>query len=59
MFEYLGVRNNDSNATQCSIILDSAISSHLSIGKLMTYDLGGNASTSDVGDSISQICESL
>ncbi len=57
MFEYLGVRNNDSNATQCSIILDSAISSHLSIGKLMTYDLGGNASTSDVGDSISQICK--
>ncbi len=23
----------------------------------MTYDLGGNASTSDVGDSISQICK--
>ena len=57
MFEYLGVRKNDSNATQCSIILDSAISSHLSSGKLMTYDLGGNASTSDVGDSISQICK--
>jgi len=57
MFEYLGVRNNDSIATQCSIILDTAISTHLSSGKLMTYDLGGNASTSDVGDSISQICK--
>ena len=57
MFEYLGVRNNDSIATQCSIILDTAISTHLSSRKLMTYDLGGNASTSDVGDSISQICK--
>ena len=57
MFEYLGVRNNDSIATQCSIILDTAISTHLSSGKLMTYDLGGHASTSDVGDSISQICK--
>ena len=57
MFEYLGVRNNDSIATQCSTILDTAISTHLSSRKLMTYDLGGNASTSDVGDSISQICK--
>ena len=57
MFEYLGVRNNDPDATKCSVILDSAISSHLSSGKILTYDLGGDASTSDVGDSISEICK--
>lgn len=54
MVEWLGMKHNDAEATRVSIMIEQAISEHLEDGYVMTYDLGGNASTSDVGDSIAK-----
>jgi len=59
MLESLGARHQDEDANFCADILDQAISNHLSSGSPVTYDLGGNASTSEVGDSIASLCAML
>ena len=59
MFDNLGVRHDDSDAILCADILESAISSHLSEGGAVTYDLGGVASTSEVGQAIAERCRAL
>ncbi len=59
MFDNLGVRHDDSDAILCADILESAISSHLSEGGVVTYDLGGAASTSEVGQAIAERCRAL
>ena len=56
MFESLGSRNDDDEATLCAEILERAISEHLSSGAPVTYDLGGDASTNQVGEAISERC---
>ncbi len=52
MLDSLGARHDDDDATTCGEILGNAIASHLSEGGAMTYDLGGEASTSEVGTAI-------
>jgi 3-isopropylmalate dehydrogenase len=52
MIEWLGMRHNDEEAIQVSELIEKAVSEHLLDGSILTYDLGGNASTSDVGNSI-------
>jgi len=59
MFDNLGVRHDDSDAILCADILETAISSHLSEGGAVTYDLGGVASTSEVGQAIAERCRAL
>ena len=59
MFDNLGARHNDPDALVCADILESAISSHLSEGGDVTYDLGGSASTSEVGQAIAERCGKL
>ncbi|MEE3315359.1 MAG: isocitrate/isopropylmalate dehydrogenase family protein [Candidatus Thermoplasmatota archaeon] len=59
MLDSLGARNDDEHATTCGEILGSAIASHLSEGGAMTYDLGGDASTSEVGQAIAERFEAL
>ena len=59
MFDNLGARHNDPDALVCADILESAISSHLSEGGDVTYDLGGSASTSEVGQAIAERCGNL
>ena len=59
MFDNLGARHDDPDALMCANILDSAISSHLSEGGAVTYDLGGTASTSEVGQAIAERCREL
>ena len=59
MFDNLGARHNDPDALVCADILESAISSHLSEGGEVTYDLGGSASTSEVGQAIAERCGKL
>ena len=56
MLDNLGARHNDPDALVCADILESAISSHLSEGGDVTYDLGGSASTSEVGQAIAERC---
>ena len=59
MFDNLGSRHDDSDATICSDVLERAISEHLASGGPVTYDLGGKASTSEVGEAIALRCAEL
>jgi 3-isopropylmalate dehydrogenase len=59
MFDNLGSRHADLEANLCADILDRAIAEHLKEGAVVTYDLGGNASTSDVGTAIANRCEAI
>ena len=59
MFDNLGSRHNDADATLCADLLERAISEHLAEGSIVTYDLGGNASTTEVGTAIADRCTVL
>ena len=59
MFETLGSKNEDDEAILCSEVLERAISGHLSSGSPVTYDLGGEASTTQVGMAISERCREI
>ena len=52
MLEWLGMKCDDDDALTASDIIERAIADQLLSGDDLTYDLGGTASTSDVGDSI-------
>ena len=59
MFDNLGSRHNDEDAILCAELLDRAISEHLAQSDIITYDLGGNASTSEVGTAIADRCAAI
>ena len=59
MFDSLGLRHNDEKATMCADVLERAISEHMSEGGPVTYDLGGRASTTEVGKAISSRCSAI
>ena len=59
MFDNLGSRHNDEDAILCAELLDRAISEHLAQSDINTYDLGGNASTSEVGTAIADRCAAI
>jgi len=52
MLEWLGMRRDDADALAAAVIVERAISDQLLSAEDLTYDLGGTASTSQVGDSI-------
>jgi len=52
MLEWLGMRRDDADALAAAEIVERAISDQLLSAEDLTYDLGGTASTSQVGDSI-------
>ena len=59
MFDSLGLRHDDEKATMCADVLERAISGHMSEGGPITYDLGGKASTTEVGKAISSRCSEI
>ena len=59
MFDSLGLRHDDEKATMCADVLERAISEHMSEGGQVTYDLGGKASTTEVGKAISSRCSDI
>lgn len=59
MFDSLGLRHDDDKATTCADVLERAISEHMSDGGPVTYDLGGTASTTEVGKAISSRCSDI
>ena len=55
MLDWLsGRNNNDPNLKKGANLIEEAIELVLKEGKVRTYDLGGNSSTSEVGDAICQ-----
>lgn len=59
MFEALAYRNEDEDLDMCADILQTAIQQHFEEGGCVTYDLGGSASTSEVGQAIADRCEKM
>ncbi|MBO36936.1 MAG: 3-isopropylmalate dehydrogenase [Anaerolineaceae bacterium] len=59
MFEALAYRAHDEDLDVCADILQMAIQEHFEENGCVTYDLGGNASTSDVGEAIAERCERM
>ena len=59
MFAALAYRNKDENLDMCADILHQAIQLHFEEGGVGTYDLGGDASTSEVGQAIADRCEEM
>ena len=55
MLDWLGRRNNEDELIQISKLIDDSVAEHLKDGKSLTYDLGGTASCSSVGESIAGI----
>ena len=52
MLDYLGRKNNDEDLVSIGRLIDESVADHLKDGKMLTYDLGGTASCSAVGESI-------
>ena len=59
MFDSLGSKNDDKEATLCAKVIERAISEHMSSGGPVTYDLGGKASTTEVGEAIASRCTAI
>ena len=54
MMEWLGRKNNSQDILDIATAIETSVSAHLAEGKHLTYDLGGNATCSTVGDLISR-----
>ncbi len=52
MLGWLGETRRDKNAVAAGRDVEAAVEAHLKEGKVLTYDLGGKARTSQVGDAI-------
>ncbi len=55
MMDWLGRRNNDDGLVGVAQTIDDCVAEHLKDGKSLTYDLGGTASCSEVGESIASL----
>ncbi|MEC7229025.1 MAG: isocitrate/isopropylmalate family dehydrogenase, partial [Candidatus Thermoplasmatota archaeon] len=53
MMDWLGRKNGSDEILQVATAIEQSVSLHLAEGKYLTYDLGGDASCSAVGDLIS------
>ena len=53
MMDWLGRKNNSQEILDVANAIEQSVSGHLAEGKYLTYDLGGDASCSAVGDMIS------
>jgi 3-isopropylmalate dehydrogenase len=54
MLDWLGRKNGEDELIQISKLIDESVADHLKDGKSLTYDLGGTASCSSVGESITK-----
>jgi len=58
MFDWLGETKGDADCKAIGDFIDQAVADVLK-GDMLTYDLGGSAGTSEVGDAIVEVLESL
>ena len=55
MFDWLGRKHGEEDLVNIATMIDQSVAEHLKDGKSLTYDLGGTATCSQVGESISNI----
>ena len=58
MLDWLGERDGDNEAIRAAKKIESAVAAVLRTGKLLTPDLGGSATTVEVGDAVLKAIES-
>ena len=58
MLDWLGERNGDANVSMAARRIESAVAEILRTGKVLTPDLGGKATTTQMGDAILKVVES-
>ena len=58
MLDWLGERNRDADLTMAARRIESAVAETLRAGEVLTPDLGGKATTTQVGDAILKFIES-
>jgi 3-isopropylmalate dehydrogenase len=58
MMDWLGERHGDAKATQAARRIESAVAGILCAGKVLTPDLGGQATTEQMGDAVLKAIES-
>ena len=58
MLDWLGRKNGEDELVTIANLIDESVADHLRDGKSLTYDLGGTATCSQVGESISSILSS-
>lgn len=54
MLSYLAEKKSDKNLKEASDAVEKAVASVLKKGEIVTYDLGGKASTAQVGDAVAE-----
>jgi len=60
MMDYLGRKHNDDGLVRIGELIDQSVAAHLKQGTKLTYDIGGDASCSDVGIAIaSRLAQNL
>jgi 3-isopropylmalate dehydrogenase len=52
LFEWLGRKRNEPKATQAAKLIDTAMNKVIAEAKHLTADLGGKASTTQMGDAV-------
>ena len=52
LFEWLGRKRNEPKATAAARLIDAAVDKVIAEAKHLTGDLGGKASTTEMGDAI-------
>jgi 3-isopropylmalate dehydrogenase len=52
LFEWLGRKHNDSKVSKAAVLIDAAVEKVIADAKILTGDLGGTASTQEMGDAI-------
>ena len=57
MLDWLGERHGDAEATQAARRIESAVVEILRVGKVLTPDLGGQATTAQMGDAVLKVIE--
>jgi 3-isopropylmalate dehydrogenase len=58
MLDWLGERNDDADAIRVGRRIESAVAEVLRTGKVLTPDLGGKATTTQIGDAVLKAVES-
>jgi isocitrate/isopropylmalate dehydrogenase len=59
MLDWLGLKHGNQEAKQAATLIDEAIDAVLLEGRCLTYDLGGNSRTDEVGDAVVRKMETL
>jgi 3-isopropylmalate dehydrogenase len=58
MLDWLGERNEDADVTMAARRIESAVAEIIRVGNVLTSDLGGNATTAQMGDAVLKVIES-